>query len=252
MHCNMKAISKYLLIRIFLFSSTSAIFSCGKNGVLKETGPVTIETRAVGTIKEITLTDKIDLVLTEDSVQLLRVEAGANLLRDIKTELSGSSLTVRDDNQLKWARSLDQKVTVYLSTNTLEKIYYNGAGDISSTNQLNRPFFGLDCLEGTGTIRLKLNAGWSQVIIRDFNTDITLEGYTPNSYVYCAAQGSVDLRNYKTDYSFVDHRSIRDSYLSVDGKLEGAILYTGNVYYKGNPSTVNVAQKNSGKLIRLN
>jgi hypothetical protein len=225
---------------------------CSKSDLLKSSGPIRSEKRQMNEIREVILYDKVNLILTQDSVQELRVEAGENLLEDISTSLEGNTLTIRDNNKYKWMRNVDLPVNVYLSGAALNKIIYYGAGNISSTNELKKQSFVIDCVAGVGSLKMKLKTEHIDVFIRELNTDITLEGSAGASFIYCADQGAIDLRNFESGYILMDHRSVRDMYLFASGTLAGNILYKGNVYYKGDPAVIKVETKNSGKLYKLN
>lgn len=225
---------------------------CKKSTFLKETGPVKSEVRNLAQITEVILYDKINLILTHDSTQLVKVEAGENLIEGITTSIAGSTLTIRNENKYNWMRDPDKPVNVYLSSAHLNQIHYFGAGIVSSTNELIRKTFLFESIEGVGSVRLKIKADETKFFIKDFNADITVEGSATTNHIYCAGTGTMELRNFDVSFTFLDYRSIKDSYLFLNGFISGSILYKGNVYYKGNPSTITIKTPDAGRLIKLN
>ena len=237
----------YALLLILLFVVSAG---CGKDGILKESGPVRSEIRELPVINQIILYDKVNLILTQDPLQQVRIEAGENLLADIETSVSGNTVTIRDNNKYKWVRDLDTKVNVYISAKAFEKIDYYGAGDITSTNELTPEKLTIDSWTGIGSFRLKVKTPQIMLIIRTGNADIILEGSATFCSIYCADQGGIDLRDLVAPSVAINHRSVRDAFINVTTVLEANILYTGNVYYRGSPQNINLTTSSSGRLVK--
>lgn len=224
---------------------------CNKNGVFKKSGPVRSEIRVLPAISEVILYDRVNLILTEDSSQELRVETGENLIPDIETSMVSNILTIRDNSKYKWMHDLDTKVNVYMSVDGLKKITFYGAGEVTSTNELTPETFEIDSWNGTGNFRLKLRTEYTSLIIRTGNADIMLEGSSPECYIYCADQGGIDLRNYPVKNILLNHRSVRDAFIYVTNRLDATLLYTGNVYYKGSPQDIILKTNSTGRLSKI-
>jgi len=244
----MRQVSHFILLVVCIAFFTSG---CGKEGCLKNAGAVKSTVRELDLFREIKLYDKIDVVLTQDSVQMVRVETGDNMLPNIETTVIDSVLTVRDNSSCKWVRNLDEKITVYISTSKLRQIIYHGAGNITSTNTFKADEFTIDSPEGLGAINLKLDCRQTNILIRMNAADIILQGKSARTSVYCAVSGSVNLRDFVSDYVTIDHRSVRDSWVNVVTTLDARILYKGNLYYKGNPPWIDSVYNSSGRMFRL-
>jgi hypothetical protein len=224
--------------------------SCRKAGLFEKAGPVKSEIRPLTTFNEIILNDKVNLILTYDTIKAVRVETGENLLTGIETLVKDNVLTISDKNEFKWSRKLDYVINVHVSTDMLKRITYYGAGNISSTNVYQANEFIVDSWTGTGSINLKLKARHTELIIRMANADITVHGESGFTGIYCADHGSMDLRNFPSEQMTMDHRSIRNSTIHVTRFLTSNILYKGNVYYLGSPQ-IEANHHSSGKLIHL-
>ena len=142
-------------------------------------------------------------------------------------------------------------INVYISTGQVQKIFYHGAGNVSSTDTIRQNHFTIDCDEGSGSINLKLIADSVDAIIRTRNADISLSGYGNYTLVYCAGEGSVNLSQFTARDVNIASSSIRDNMVNVTGNLYASILYLGNVYYSGNPINIQSQITSSGKLIHL-
>jgi hypothetical protein len=209
------------------------------------------EVRDLPPFDEIILHDKINLVLTQDSIQQVRVSAGKNLLSRIQTSVSGNALTIQDNNSCNLLRDPSDQVNVYISSRLLQKITYYGAGNVNSTNTFHVPAFTVDCWQGSGTITLDLQAGQVNAVVRNENATIVLTGSADAARIYCGVAGSVDLLGLIASQVSIDHKSIRDISVHVSGKLQANIVYKGNVYYKGSPAVIDTMITGAGRLIHL-
>lgn len=239
MHWKPKAIFVLLLMHI----------SCSRDSCPLSAGNGSSENRDLPPFQQIALYDKIDLILTPDSIQSVRVTAGRNLISGISTTVSGEILTIQDKNHCTLLRTDASPVEVYISTAQLQKISYSGAGNVSSTDTLRTPVFTIDCYDGSGSINLKMIADSVNSIIRTRNTDITLSGYGSYAYIYAAEEGDVNILQYKARTVSVVSKTLRDIRVQVTDSLYADVLYKGNVYYQGSPSLIQSTISNTGKLI---
>jgi len=214
-------------------------------------GDLTTEIRDITTFREFNLYDKINVILTPDSIQFIKIEAGKNLISHISTTVSGETLTIQDKNGCKLLRSGGDIVNVYIATGQLQKIFYYGSGNISSTDTLRATNFTIDCNAAAGSVDLKLVADTTNAIIRTANADISLTGHGKFVYVYCQDEGSVNILPFISNTVYVVSKSLLDMKVNVTDNLTAEIFYKGNVYYKGNPYQIDSTISNTGKLIHL-
>lgn len=242
---------KHIKQTMILLCIVTLAYSCKKEGCPLSPGSISSETRNVLPFTEIRLYDKINLVVTQDSVQQIIVEAGKNFMARIGTDVENNILTIKNNNKCNIFINPGYEINVYISANQLQKIDYYGSGNISSTNTLYVPTFTIDSWDGTGSIKLSLLTGQANAIVRNNNADITISGRSDNTYVYCADVGSVNLVDFISTQVSIVQKSIRDVYVNVTGSLQANVLYKGNVFYKGMPSTIDTLITSTGKLIHL-
>ncbi len=233
----------YILIMLFL--------SCSRDSCPLSAGSISSEIRNLPSFNEIDLYGKINVILTQDTVQNLRVEAGKNLLAGISTNVSGEILTIQDNNGCKLFRTDNNISSVYISIGQLKNITYYGSGNVSSTDTIRAAFFTVDCYYGSGSINLKLVADTADAIVRTENADITLSGHGDFVYIYCAEASSINLYQYTANTVNIVSKSVRDVDVNVTDSLIASILYKGNVYYLGNPKSIQTQLNNTGQLIHV-
>lgn len=238
---------------IFLFPIIG-LFSCKKENLcdcVKSTGKTNVIYRAVSGFNCISAKDKMDVYLTQGSDFEVRVEAGENLQRLIKTELDGETLKVYNNNRCNWVRGYKHNIKIYITAPYFKHIKNGGLGTISTTGTITQDQLSVR-IENSGPVKLDINT-------QDFfgsvhgNGDMYLTGITKNlasdftgtNYLYAS-----DLR--VLSYVYLHSVSIGPAYISApeNGLMDLVIDRSGNIYYKGNPSKINLTRNNKGDLIK--
>jgi len=195
--------------------------------------------------------DKMDVYLTQGPNFEVKVEAGANLQRLIKTELDGETLKVFNNNRCNWVRGYKHKIKVYITAPYFKHIKNMGVGTIQSIGTITQDDISVR-IENSGDVNLNLNTksfGGST----HGNGDLYLSGttgtfaydFTGTNYLYTS-----DLK--VTDYLYLHSASIGSAYVYApdNGLMDIVLDKAGNAYYSGNPKTINLTRNNKGDLIK--
>ena len=229
----------------------SIFFSCSKDGCSFTAEAISSQSRNVSSFNQIILYDKINVILKEDSVQSITVDANKTLLPGISTDVSNNILTIKNDNHCTLLTNPDQQVNVYISTLQLQNITYYGAGNINSVNTLHPSQFTVDCWTGTGAVKLDIVTNSLSVYIRTNNAQVTLSGQSNTTVIYCAAEGYINMFQLPSVNLTLNQRSVRDIDINVTGSLNADVVYKGNVFYMGNPVKIDSLITNTGRLIHV-
>jgi len=238
-----------VIFTIFFLSFFFA--SCTKNGCLEEAGSRVTTVRNGATIREIRLFDNIDLVLKQDTAEKISVSAGNNLEPFIETSFEKEVLTIRNNLQCQWLRDPAEAITVYVSVKNLEKLYYEGSGNVGSENTILADNFTFYTELGAGNIDLTLDARQTFSYIMDESTDLTLRGSSEAMWSYTNSRGSIDFSNFEVRKMVIEYGGVRDANINVTTELNAILYFKGNLYYKGNPVITQNKQHSSGRLIKL-
>ncbi len=242
-------------IRVIIYLITSLlIVSCNKGHMcdcLKSTGDITKESRTISGFNQISVSDNINLFITQDTFFAIEVEAGSHLINSIKTVVTDSCIYLTNDNKCNWVRSYKDKVNVYLTCKTIKELKYNvGSGNISSTDTLYANYFQLDDYDGFGSVNLKLVANTSWFNLHTGPADLTVTGRSSGCYLYSAGNGKADLSNYPSSDVFITNNSTNNCYINVNNLVVAQIGYIGNIYYTGSPAKITTNITGSGQLIK--
>ncbi len=208
--------------------------------------------RIIAPPREIRIYDNINVILTQDSIDKMSIEAGENLQAFITTETNSEALIIRNTAACKWLKSPSEKINVYLSVTRLNKIVSEGSGNVTSSNMLQADHIIIDSDAGAGIVSLSLNAQHTRVVFPREGADIILKGKSETCYTYCTSRATINFKNFVVKKMEIDYGSVRNGFINVTESLTGRIYHTGNVLYSGNPASIKMEILSTGKLLRQN
>lgn len=217
---------------------------------MKSTGSMETEERSAGTFNTLSVSDNVDVKIIPSSRYHISVTAGENLLEKIITMQEGSTLYIRNENKCNWVRSFKNRITIAVEVISLDRITYNGTGNITCTDSISSDLFYFENFSGAGSIQLMLNCKESWIVSHTGPADVTASGWTGVSYVYLGGNGFINCSMLGTGYSFVSSKGTNDMRVNVEKELGATIEANGNIYYSGNPYKVTSEITGEGKLIR--
>ena len=229
------SISSLLPIAYCLLSI--AISSCKKENLcdcIKGTGDIIKEQRSVSDFTSIEVNRNIYVVLTQDTINSVEVEAGENLLPLIRTHVRDGLLIINNDNTCNWVRDYSKKITAYVHVKDLREIRSYSTKNIISTNVITSSK--IDILNFfSGDITVIISAAESYTKQMGSGGDITVSGHSGFNYIFSQGYGYLHLENLDSESALVWQKGTGDIHLSVRNSMDVQIDYVGNVYYSGNP-----------------
>jgi hypothetical protein len=241
----------------FLFTAGLAVLaivsSCSKSGpdCFTSTGSITRESRHADDFDTIVANNNVDIILTQDTVNSVEVEAGKNIIDGILTEVADRQLTISNTNTCNWVRSYDKPLNVYVHVKNLRKIYYLSAGNISTTNTITAGSLMVDVWGGCGAIDMNVDLGQGEFYEHMGTADIIIRGKAVSISVASGDFGLLQLKDLKSDFTYVANTGSNDCYVHAEKYLDATIQNIGNIYYSGSPDTVRTHISGTGSLIHL-
>lgn len=238
-----------LILILSVLPGIAAMFACSKAGkCFSNSGSVIQEARQVSPFDSIDLGDNVNLILTQDSVDRITVEAGSNIISGITTETVNRQLLIRNLNTCNWMRSYEKPLNVYVSFRRFWKLSYNGAGNVSCTNTMNMDSVKLEVFGGCGTIDLTLSSNKGWFVMNMGTADFQLHGRCDIASFYLNDMGLIQAKDIKTKYCSVNNSGTNNCYVNVSTVLYAVIQNIGSVYYTGDPASVGGKITGSGVL----
>ena len=236
---------------ILIFLCILTAYGCKKSEnrkCFKSIGSVITEERELAEFSAVVLENHIDLELTEDTTNFIVIESGENLIKFITTSIVNDTLFIRDDNTCGFLRDLGYKSLVKLSSSNLRHLISRGSGDVSCVDSITRNMT-LDGFHANGEIDLTFNCDSLSIIINVGVTKLRLSGTITRGYFYYFGNGNIDASELSCNKVLLNWQSTGWLKTNVANSLVGEIGASGNVFYTGSPSTINVSLSGSGNLI---
>jgi hypothetical protein len=241
----------WLTIAFALFTLLSLTTGCAKDGgvCFSTNGQVIQQVRKQPDFNQIDIQDNVSLILTNDTGSQVLVEAGQNIINGVITEVVDGQLLIRNNNKCNWLRDYNKPLNVYLSGNKIWAIKYTSSGNIVSTGTIKLDSLKLEVWGGCGTIDLSLDVWQGSFSLNLGTVDLRLRGICAITTVYANDYGLYDGKELKTGYTYITNVGSNDCYVRASNYLDAKIGSIGNIYYSGDPKSINVQINGSGKLL---
>lgn len=249
----MKLFKKYTFLLLGALYLVLCFASCKKEhmfDLFKSTGEMTTEVRDLTPFTEIFVgNNKVNVIITQANKYQVEVEAGENLIKSITTEVRDGKLYIENENKCNFVRSYKKEITVHVYLPSLINIYHDGTGKITGTNTLMADTLDI-VTKSAGDVVLDVNCYNLRTHMHSC-ADITVTGISNDHLCFATGNGFLHGDNLTSIYTWIFANTTGDIHISVSGLLIVDIVSIGDVYYSGNPPTIQKRLIGSGRLIPL-
>lgn len=222
---------------LFIFSG------CGKKPTMGN-GKVVFQNRDLKGYNSISISGAYDIYLKKGETESFVVEADENLLKVIKTEISGTTLQVYNSENI--IRSKDLKLII--TNPQLSSMDFSGAIELTTDTGLVFKDLHIN-ISGIGRIDMNLKAD-NLTASTSGGADITFRGKAQKFNGIITGTGNIDAENLEALESSIEISGLGKAKLNVSKKLDVNISGFGKVDYKGNP-TINQVISGAGKVNKI-
>lgn len=235
-----KRLAVYCLL-VFLFQH------CKKPGCFSDAGPIVFVKREASSFHRIDVYDNIDVILVQDTIESVNIEAPQNIEPNISATIQNGELSLKNNTDCKWLRNSSEKPKVYIGVKNLDYINYAGSGNITSANTIRSENITLYSATGAGNVEVSLDVKQLNATVEYESADFIFHGKAETCYSYINSRGSLNLSDVLIKYLNIGYGSVRDITVNASERIDAVIYHTGNVYYKGSP-IVSTTYYSSGRL----
>lgn len=248
------------------------------------------ETRNVGEFSRLSYGVPGTLYLTQGNENSVVIEADAETLEDIVTEVRGNKLVIKDNNDSWWGwSSSSKKATIYVTMKNIDAISVSGSGNLIAKNKITADDLDLS-VSGSGDLNADIEvrntldasaSGSGDMMIRgickEFDSSISgsgrisgklrinedaqmtisgsgkieVEGTSKSVTARISGSGSVRAADLETENCKVTISGSGSVQINVKTALDANISGSGSVSYRGNPSSINSHSSGSGKVRKM-
>lgn len=212
---------------------SSCDFSC-----IRGSGNMKTETRTVGDFDRISIEGVYKVTLKQDSSRSLTITADDNLLKYIRTAVSGGKLRIY--NKRSFCNT--GELTISVGVRNLQELESSGVVEVTSDGKINTQdmHFGLS---GSSKVDMELNAA-DVTVGGSGSSELDLKGQASSFDIDLSGSGQVHAFDFVVSDCNIESTGVGHSDVDVLKSLSVHSSGSSEVRYKGNPS--NVSNSNSG------
>ncbi|MDB5007162.1 MAG: hypothetical protein JWP45_1555 [Mucilaginibacter sp.] len=217
-----------LIAGISLFGFSSCMINC-----VHGSGQEQSEDRKVGDFKRMTISGGFKVVLKQDSSMAIKITADDNLLKYIKTEVSGDRLRIFSKRSL----CNTGEIIVNVGVRNLDEVKASGAVEVESDGKITAQDLRFK-LSGATKITMDLNAA-HVTTSGSGATEVYLKGQATSHDIDLSGSGTVHAFYFLVGNCTISTSGIGHSEVNVLNTLNIHSSGASNVKYRGNPSITN-------------
>lgn len=229
-----------------MFVGISGLFA-GCNQVIGTHGDGNVlkEVRKVTSFDGIDVSGAFDIILKQGLVEEVTVEADANLLPIIRTEVVGGTLRIETKKPVNHVTVM----RVYVTVKNLKNIDVSGAVDITTDGRITVPELSIDASGASDSKmeiavqKLKLSSsGASKMKFSGSATDVRMD-----------LSGAADIYGYDmlSETYDIDISGAGNAQINVSKRIRAEISGAGSVKYRGSPSEVDQSVSGAGSIKKV-
>lgn len=197
---------------------------------------------------------KINFVLVQDSMNKIVIKGGEHLISMIGLDIvDGDLLRIENRNKCNFLRSYKKEVTVEVHFKAVYNIVFKGTRDLVCTNAIKSPYFTFLTLEASGTCKLNIDSKTFHLVCDSWG-NFELEGKTGYLKIDMRGNSFGDARNIQVNDSLniVSNSAERTQIRAHNIPLRAEVSSRGDIWYVGNPSSIEYNRYGSGALVNKN
>jgi len=239
------------LIRFILISFVSLIIlaSCEISAFKDD---ITEKDYSFDTLMMLNVKNDINVIFIQDSFDFIKIKAPEGLHEKIFPEIKYDTIILKNNNRSKIINRYNQNVTAELHYTDFRIFFFQGGGNVSSSDTMKMKNLSIWSNGASGIINLTVKNDYMHFGLSTGNIEIEIHGETESLSLWTTSYCFVDMLDLKTKSVNIRNNSPMDCYINVLEKLTAKTEYTGNIYYKGNPSEKVIAETGSGKVLKTN
>lgn len=237
--------SMFMFISLFLGMS-SLFASCNVINGTRGDGNVLKEIRKVSSFDGIEVSGAFDVIIKQGTAEEVTVEADANLLPLIRTDVVSGTLRID-------TRKPIHNVTVmkvYVTVKDLKKIDVSGAVDIHTDGRITVPELSINA---SGASESKFNIAVQKL-------ELDCSGASKMSFAGSATDVEMDLSGASDIFAYdmpaenydIEISGAGDAQINVSKRIHAEISGAGSVKYKGSPTDIDQSVSGAGSIKKVN
>lgn len=206
-----------------------------------------IQDRKLSGFHAVASTGSFDVVLKQGSSESVKVEADAEVINEIITEVRNGTLTIRSKNTRNWSNLWNnRKITIYVIAKDLNSVVLSGSGNLKMENQFNTNKLELR-LSGSGDFKGSVNVKNLEASISG-SGDFSISGKADESTISISGSGDYRGGDLMTKSTAIRVSGSGDASIYASERVDASVSGSGDVRYSGHPKSVSKVAHGSGDI----
>ena len=214
-------------------------------GCIKGSGKEVNDNRILGSFTKLEISGAFKINLKQDSGHALTVTADDNLMKYIKTEVSGNKLRVYTRKNF----CNDNAITLNIPISQLSEVKGSGAVQLTSDGRINTQNFKME-LSGVSKVDMDLSAADVETKASGA-VEIFLKGQAASHKVEVAGVGKLHAYNFVAGNYNIKTSGSSNCEINVLKTLIVNTSGAADIKYKGNPSSIDSKKAGASKITKV-
>lgn len=235
----------YLNTILFIAAISLTVLSSCRFGCIKGSGNQVTENRKGGDFNRIEIDGGFKVVLKQDSSLNLSIHADDNLMKYIRSSVSGGRLKIY--SKRKFCGSGEVVLTIGIKN--LEEVKTSGGINLSTDGKLNTKDLHLD-FSGAAKVDMDLNAA-NLTTEGSGSTEMELRGQATSHNVDLTGSGKIHALDFVVGKYDVHTTGASECEINVLNELEVNTTGAADIKYRGNPTKVNSSKTGAANIQKI-
>jgi hypothetical protein len=205
------------------------------------------EDRHLTGFNAVNVAGSFDVYITQGTTESVKVEAPADVIKNIVTEVKNGALVIRTKDHFSFNNIFgNKKMVVYVTIKNCNGISLTGSGDVYFKDGIAANDLNLS-LTGSGDVSGKITAKNVSCSITG-SGDLRVSGRADNSKVTVTGSGDFSGRDLTTNTTVVFVGGSGDASVHATGTLKASVTGSGDVHYAGSPHNISKSTSGSGDI----
>jgi hypothetical protein len=234
-------------MKLIKFFVAAVLLTVAGNTFAKTNLSAATEDRNLTGFSAVNVAGSFDVYITQGTTESVKVEAPADVIKNIITEVKNGTLVIRTKNNFSFNNLFgNKKMVVYVSIKNCNAISLTGSGDVYfkegiAANDLNLS------LTGSGDVTGKITAKNVNCSLTG-SGDLHISGRADNSKVTVTGSGDFSGGDLATNTTVVFVGGSGDASVHATSTLKASVTGSGDVHYGGHPKNISKSTSGSGDI----
>lgn len=207
------------------------------------------QNRNVPSFSKIAVSSGIDLYLVQSETESVKVEADADWIDQIITEVEGETLKIYIKNRSNWEWGWNKPRKVYVNFDDLTSLDASAGADVTADGKIKTQRLTVSISSGADVTLANLEATELH-IDSSSGADAKISGTVQTLFADASSGSDIDCANLDADTCTASASSGADIIVWANQSLTANASSGGDVEYKGDPKQKNISESSAGDVSR--